>query len=213
VTQPLSRWHRLFADALANREAIGVAVTVEQHLGRQPTRSEMSAARRAAQSYAGTGRAHIKQVSVTTPIKGRAVGTFLVLVRPGSAGDGELDQVILRQAAQGWTSLPSSIGRVRRWRLRPGPFLRGTVSTVEGAAAGVRYLDVAAIDPAEAEELSESLGESLLELNRLRRLLTRRSHQSEILKVTDDASSATEDIDDAKYLDNDNNADRTEGHG
>lgn len=213
MAQALSRWHRLFADALANHEAIGVAVTVEQHLGRRPTRSELSAARRAAHSYASAGRAHITQVSVPVPVEGHGVGTYVVLVRPESVEKGDTYRAMLRQAAQGCTSPPST-GRTRRGRLRPAPFLRGTVSTVEGAAAGVRYLDVTAIDPAEAEELSDSLGESLLELNRLRRLLSRRKHQigsPEAKDVTDSAAST--DADQAKQPEGDNDLDRLEGHG
>lgn len=213
MAQPLSRWHRLFADALAIREAIGVAVTVEQHLGRQPTRSELSAARRAAHSYASAGRAQITQVSVPVPVEGRGVGTYVVLVRPESVGRGDTYRAMLRRAAQGCTSPPST-GRMRRGRLRPAPFLRGTVSTVEGAAAGVRYLDVTAIDPAEAEELSDSLGESLLELNRLRRLLTRRRRQIGSPGATDlTGSAASTDAGKAKLPEEDNDLDRQEGHG
>lgn len=197
---PLSRWHRLFADALANHEAIGVAVTVQQHLGRQPTRSELSACRRAAHSYAEAGRAHITQVSVSAPTAGGRGGVYLILVRPESSRSGGHYRAMLREAAQGWTPSPSETGRVRRWQFRQAPFLRRTVSTVEEAAAGVRYLDAAAVEPAEAQELSESLGDALLELSRLRRLLVRRGQPIGTLDATNGEAAELATADEATTI-------------
>ena len=44
---PLGRWQHVLADALDQNLAIGVRATVADHLGRSPTRAELTAARRA----------------------------------------------------------------------------------------------------------------------------------------------------------------------
>jgi hypothetical protein len=67
-------------------------------------------------------------------------------------------------------------------RRRPLParrFLRGTVYTVQGAAAGVQYLDPAVIPPQEARALAASLKESLTELRRLAGRLDRRGREAD----------------------------------
>ena len=48
----LGRWQQVFADALDQNLAIGVRAAVADHLGRAPTRAELTAARRAAHRLA-----------------------------------------------------------------------------------------------------------------------------------------------------------------
>ena len=55
----LGRWQQVFAEALDQNLAVGVRATVIDHLGRAPTRAELNAARRAAHSFASTGRARV----------------------------------------------------------------------------------------------------------------------------------------------------------
>jgi hypothetical protein len=53
----LGRWQQVLVDALDKNLAIGVRAAVADHLGRAPTRAELTAARRAAHSLAASGRA------------------------------------------------------------------------------------------------------------------------------------------------------------
>ena len=46
------QWHQVFDEALRRADVIAVARVVAIFLGRPPTRSELSAARRSASSYA-----------------------------------------------------------------------------------------------------------------------------------------------------------------
>jgi hypothetical protein len=58
----LGRWQQVLADALDQNLAIGVRAAVADHLGRAPTRAELTAARRAAHSLATLGRARALHV-------------------------------------------------------------------------------------------------------------------------------------------------------
>jgi len=58
----LGRWQQVLSDALDQNLAIGVRAAVADHLGRAPTRSELTAARRAAHSLAALGRARVLHV-------------------------------------------------------------------------------------------------------------------------------------------------------
>jgi hypothetical protein len=55
----LGRWQQVLADGLDKNLAIGVRAAVADHLGRAPTRAELTAARRAAHSLAALGRARV----------------------------------------------------------------------------------------------------------------------------------------------------------
>jgi hypothetical protein len=56
------RWQQVLADALDQHLAIGVRAAITDHLGRVPTRAELTAARRAAHGLAGLGRARVLHV-------------------------------------------------------------------------------------------------------------------------------------------------------
>ena len=58
----LGRWQQVLTDALDQNLAIGVRAAVADHLGRPPTRAELTAARRAAHSLAALGRARVLRV-------------------------------------------------------------------------------------------------------------------------------------------------------
>ena len=48
MRRPMRHWHELFGGALEEHPVVGVQAVVEWHLGRDATRSEMVAPRRAA---------------------------------------------------------------------------------------------------------------------------------------------------------------------
>src|SRR5215211_970853 len=58
----LGRWQQVLADALDQNLAVGVRAAVADHLGRTPTRAELTAARRAAHRLAALGRARVLHV-------------------------------------------------------------------------------------------------------------------------------------------------------
>src|SRR5688572_798222 len=58
----LGRWQQVLADALDQTLAVGVRAAVADHLGRAPTRAELTAARRAAHNLAANGRAQVLRV-------------------------------------------------------------------------------------------------------------------------------------------------------
>jgi hypothetical protein len=78
----LGRWQQVFAEALDQNLAIGVRAAVIDHLGRAPTRAELNAARRAAHSFASTGRARVLYVPGADPDDGSGDRSYLVLAKP-----------------------------------------------------------------------------------------------------------------------------------
>jgi hypothetical protein len=61
-SQRLGRLQQVLAGALDQNLAIGVRAAVADHLGRAPTRAELTAARRAAHGLAALGRARVLHV-------------------------------------------------------------------------------------------------------------------------------------------------------
>jgi hypothetical protein len=78
----LGRWQQVLADALDENLAIGVRAAVADHLGRTPTRAELTAARRAAQSLAALDRARIPHVPGEDADANAGDRTYLVLPGP-----------------------------------------------------------------------------------------------------------------------------------
>ncbi len=80
------QWHPVLDQALAETSVVGVADAVTHHLGRRPTKSEITAARRAAHRYAATGQA---QLTLLPSVAAGRKHRVLVLARP----DVDLDDV------------------------------------------------------------------------------------------------------------------------
>jgi hypothetical protein len=76
------RWQQVLADALDQNLAIGVQAVVADHLGRAPTRAELTAARRAARSIAASGRARVFHVPGADADADTGDRTYLVLAKP-----------------------------------------------------------------------------------------------------------------------------------
>jgi hypothetical protein len=68
VVRRLGRWQQLLIDALAEHETVAVQTVVESLLGRRPSRSELTAAQRAAHLLAQSNRARFSQASPDTPV-------------------------------------------------------------------------------------------------------------------------------------------------
>ena len=84
----MARWQQLLVDALAQHETVAVQTAVEEHLGRQPTRTERSASRRAAHRLARAGGVVITYLSASAGT-GRA---RLAVTRPPNWPGDWLDQ-------------------------------------------------------------------------------------------------------------------------
>ena len=78
----LGRWQQVLADALDQNHAIGVRTAVADHLGRAPTRAELTAARRAAHSLAVLGLARVLHVPGADADTGAGDRNYLVLAKP-----------------------------------------------------------------------------------------------------------------------------------
>ena len=78
--QALGRWQQVLMEALAEHKAGGVRAVVVSHLGREATRSEIQAARRAARLLEERGQVKLVHVSVPAGLNQRG-GTFLVATR------------------------------------------------------------------------------------------------------------------------------------
>jgi hypothetical protein len=79
-SQRFGRWQQVLADALDQNLATGVRAAVADHLGRVPTRAELTAARRAAHSLAALGRAQVLHVPGADADSGNR--NYLVLAKP-----------------------------------------------------------------------------------------------------------------------------------
>ena len=78
----LGRWQQVLADALDHNLAIGVRAAVADHLGRAPTRAELTAARRGAHSLAALGRARVLHVPGADADTNAGDRNYLVLAKP-----------------------------------------------------------------------------------------------------------------------------------
>jgi Homeodomain-like domain len=80
--QRLGRSQQVLAEALDQNLAIGVRAAVADHLGRAPTRPELTAARRAAHGLAANGRARVLHLPGSDADDDAGDRNYLVLAKP-----------------------------------------------------------------------------------------------------------------------------------
>ena len=78
----MGRWQQVLADALDQNLAVGVRAAIADHLGRAPTRAELTAARRAAHSLAASDRARVFHVPGADADDNAGDRNYLVLAKP-----------------------------------------------------------------------------------------------------------------------------------
>lgn len=163
------QWHRVLDRALSRSAVVTVGDAVTEHLGRTPTRSEMSAARRAAHRYATTGEA---QEAILSAVVGGTARRVLILARP----DVDLHDVsaLRRSAAKPARILVKPQGQMTKDTARRAETL---LTEVAKSARASRLLPVTQIEPAHARLLAEDLSEAIADLAALAADLTRRSRQ------------------------------------
>lgn len=163
----LGRWQAVLLDSLNNSPLVAVSLAVEAHLGRTPTRAEVTAARRAAVSLEEGG--YIRRFRVSTV--GRKGGPALVIAPSGSRPD----EAALRRAA---VTLDPALMKPMR-AVKPAALLTQLVHDTTNASVRVRWVDPYSVSPDRAQQLAHDLRVALAELGRLRRLLERRSQIGE----------------------------------
>ena len=154
------QWHAVFHDALTRSEIVGVQAAVRAYLRREPTRSEMNAARRAVTSFAA-----VEPVDVyTVPAGGKQM---LLLARPGTEVDaGPAERAVLRQIRPGRPRRPDTARLV-------ATIERGVETAVEAASR----LDIEDVEPDQARELAALLDQTTPQLTALRMRLKRQSNR------------------------------------
>jgi predicted DNA-binding transcriptional regulator AlpA len=160
----LGRWQQVLVDALDQNLAIGVRAAVADHLGRTPTRAELTAARRAAHSLASLGRARVLHVpgEMDTDAGDR---TYLVLAKP---------HVIMNDIRLRGLAVEGSNAAGRRSPHNHAQTARNLKRSLQNAAAGARLIQAEGLDTKSAADVAASLAGTLEELHRLRRSLDRR---------------------------------------
>jgi hypothetical protein len=153
------QWHRLFVEALGRADVVVVARVAASYLGRTPNSSELSAVRRAANSYARTSNAQVLHVAGVTATG--ATRRVLLLAR----ADTDLEQTEwLHAIASGRIDTP-----VRRKPGKGGPQVTDSlVGRVARAARQAQMADARQLDPEHARALAQDLTEALGALQRLR---------------------------------------------
>lgn len=164
-----TQWYRVFDDALRGSDVVAVHALVDAYLGRAATRSEVTSARRAANSYAAAsnvGAFHTPAISAG----GRRV-RVLMLAR----ADADLDDTDRLQAiASGRPPLP----RTRRRGPAGGPQgAESLLSAIVKTADTARRFDVTELDLDHARQLHDELSSALRDLTTFQGRLRRRSHQ------------------------------------
>ena len=168
----LGRWQHVLADALDQNLAIGVRVTVADHLGRAPTRAELTAARRAAHNLAAQGRAGVLHVRGADANASAGDRTYLVLVKPN---------VIMNDVRVRGLAVAGSEAAGRKRPHNHAQTTRNLKRSLRNAAAGARLIQVDGLDKNLAAEVATSLAAALEELHRLQRSLDRCVRRDQVL--------------------------------
>ena len=153
----------MLADALDQNLAIGVRAAVADHLGRAPTRAELTAARRAAHRFAALGRAQVLHVQGADD--------------DDNAGD---RTYCARQARcdHEQHSAPRTGGcwqrQYRSQSTHNHAQIARNLRAVSGECRGARLIQAEGLDSESAADVAATLADALEELQRLERRLNRR---------------------------------------
>ena len=161
----LGRWQQVIVDALDQNLAVGVRAAVGDHLGRAPTRAELTAARRAAHSLAASGRARVLHVPGADADADAGDRSYLALAKPNVI----MNDIRLRGLAVAGTEAAG-----RKSPHNHAQTVRNLKRSLRHAAAGARLVHADGLDNKSACEVACSLADALEELNRLQRSLDRR---------------------------------------
>jgi hypothetical protein len=161
----LGRWQQVLADALDQNLAIGVRTAVADHLGRAPTRAELTAARRAAHGLAARGRARVLHVPGADGADNAGDRSYLVLAKPN---------VIMNDMRLRGLAVARSDAASRKSPHNHAQTARNLKRSLRNAATGARLIRAEGLDSKSAADLVDALADALEELHRLQRRLDRR---------------------------------------
>jgi hypothetical protein len=170
-SRSLGRWQQVLTNALDQNLAIGVRAAVADHLGRVPTRAELTAARRAAHSLAALGRARVLHVPGADADADAADRTYLVLAKPNVI----MNDIRLRGLAVAGTDAAG-----RKSPPNHAQTARNLRRSLRNAAAGARLIQADGLDSESAADVAASLADALDELYRLKRSLDRRIGRDQV---------------------------------
>jgi hypothetical protein len=161
---PLGRWQQVLSDPLDQNLAIGVRAAVADHLGRTPTRAELTAARRAAHSLA-LSRAQLLYLPDADADTNSGDRSYLVLAKPN---------VIINDLRLRGLAVTGSDAAGRKSPHNHAQTARNLKRSLRNAAAGARLIQAEGLDSTSATDLATSLADALEELRRLKRCLDRK---------------------------------------
>jgi hypothetical protein len=161
----LGRGQRVLADALDQNLAIGVRAAVADHLRRAPTRAELTAARRAAHTLAGSGRARVLHVSGADVEANAGDRTYMVLAKPN---------VIMSDTRLRGLAVAGGDAAGRKSSDNHAQTARNLRRSLRSAAVGARLIQAEGLDSKSATDVAASIADALQELHRLQRSLDRR---------------------------------------
>jgi hypothetical protein len=161
----LGRWQQVLADVLDQHLAVGVRATVADHLGRVPTRAELTAARRAAHGLAANGRAQVLHVPGADADENAGDRNYLVLAKPNVT----MNDIRVRGLAVAGTEAAG-----RKSPHNHAQAARNLRRSLRNAAAGARLIQAEGLDSESVANLAACLTDALEELHRLQRSLCRR---------------------------------------
>ena len=166
----LGRWQQVVAYALDQHLAIGVRAAVSDHLGRAPTRAELTAVRRAAHNLAALGRARLLHVPGADAEGNTGDRTYLVLAKPN---------VIMNDVRLRGLAVAGGDPAGRKSPDNHAQTVRNLRRYLRNAAAGARLIQVEGLDSESAADVAASLADALDELHRLQGSLDRRVRRTE----------------------------------
>jgi hypothetical protein len=161
----LGRWQQVLADALDQNLAIGVRAAVADHLGRAPTRAELTAARRAAHGLTDLGLARVFSVPGADADANAGDRSYLVLAKPN---------VIMNDVRLRGLDVAGSEAAGRKSPHNHTQTARNLKRSLRNAAAGARLIQAEGLDSKSAADVAASFAAALEELHRLQRSLDRR---------------------------------------
>jgi transcriptional regulator with XRE-family HTH domain len=166
----LGRWQQVLADSLNQNLAIGVRATVADHLGRAPTRAELTAARRAAHSLAALGRARLLHLPGADANDNAGDRSYLVLAKPN---------VIMNDIRLRGLRVAGTDAAGRKSSHNHAQTARNLRRSLRNAATGARLIQAERLDSKSAADVAISLADALGELHRLQRRLDRRIRRNQ----------------------------------
>jgi hypothetical protein len=167
----LGRWQQVFADALEQHLAVGVRAAVADHLGRAPTRAELTAARRAAHGLAALGRAQVLHAPGPDTNDDAGDRNYLVLAKPN---------VIMNEIRLRGLGVAGGDAAGRKSPHNHAQTARNLRRSLRNAAAGARLIQAEGLDRQSAADVAASLVDTLEELHRLERRLGRRIRRDQV---------------------------------